>query len=65
MVDEGEEEVEAVEMVMGEDVAFCVVILCHYDLFSPEEGSEFVIEVHFLLVAGGFVADPQVLRISF
>lgn len=58
LVDEGEEEVEAVEVIVGEDVTVCVVVLRHDDLFGSEECSELVIEVHFLLVASRIVADP-------
>ena len=64
-VDEGDEKIEAVEVLVGEDVILLIVVLGHDDLFCPEEGPEVVVEVHFLVVAFRVVADPQALGVGF
>ncbi len=58
MVDKRQEEIEPIEMLMGEDVLLAIIVLSHDDLFGPEEGSKVSVEVLFLLVADRIVADP-------
>lgn len=58
MVDKRQEEIEPIEMLMGEDVLLAIIVLSHDDLFGPEERSKVSVEVLFLLVADRIVADP-------
>ena len=52
-------------MFFCEDILLGIIILSHDDLFCPEEGSELLVELHFLLIPSGIVTDPEILGICF
>lgn len=52
-------------MFFSEDILLGIIVLSHDDLFCPEEGSKLLVELHFLLISSGIVADPEILGICF
>ena len=51
-------------MFFCEDVILLVIILSHDDLLCSKEGSKIFVEVHFLLITLGIMANPKILWVS-
>lgn len=58
LVDEGQQEIKRIQMVVVEDVGSRGLLLRQDDLLRPEECSELVVEVLFLLVTVAGVRHP-------
>ena len=64
LIDQGKQEVKAIEVIVVKDVVLLVVVLSHDNLLGAEEGSEAIVEIHFLDVACGVMADPKILGVG-